>query len=281
MVYLDSGVKLMKPRTWVSAARTCRSRIFSRRCRSYWASVSLLAAAVLFLSAAPTFAGSTVLGDSNWVASWDVSLDGLVDIIFDGRVGDTVFIEKTAEFIQPPNAAGIFPTIPITFSQVGPTTVNQIAINDEIITNSTGHDWTDFHFVVAHGGDAAFNQPLSDASTPVGFYTAPFDNQMWGGNVGPGLYTEFWVDGFGLGPGGSDAIIPGQFPGNIWNPGNGAFNGELFIDVVPKATAPYTVFTLKETPTGVIPEPSTYLVFSGLALCFGIACWWRKRRKSV
>ena len=33
--------------------------------------------------------------------------------------------------------------------------------------------------------------------------------------------------------------------------------------------------------SNVIPEPSTYLVFCGLALCFGIAGWWRKRRKSV
>ena len=232
--------------------------------------------AIVLLSVASTFAGFTSLGTSNWVASWDASLDGLVDIVFDGQVGNTVYIEKFAEFTQGPNGAGIFPTIPITFTQVAPTSVNQIAINDEVITNSTGHDWTDFHFVVADDGDAAFNRPLSDASTPIGFYTAPFENQMWGGQIGPDLYTEFWVDGFGLGPGGTDAIIPGQFPGNIWNPGNGLFNGELFIDVVPHASAPYTVFTLKETPTGVIPEPSTAV----LLLLGAMGCIRMRRRRS-
>ena len=33
-------------------------------------------------------------------------------------------------------------------------------------------------------------------------------------------------------------------------------------------------------PPAPIPEPSTYLVFGGLALCFGAAGWWRKRRKA-
>ena len=32
--------------------------------------------------------------------------------------------------------------------------------------------------------------------------------------------------------------------------------------------------------SAVIPEPSTYLVFGGLALCFGAAGWWRKRRQN-
>ena len=41
--------------------------------------------------------------------------------------------------------------------------------------------------------------------------------------------------------------------GTQWFPGNGALDGELFIDVVTKPAAPFTVFTLKETPT--IPEP--------------------------
>ena len=31
----------------------------------------------------------------------------------------------------------------------------------------------------------------------------------------------------------------------------------------------------------IIPEPSTYLVFAGLALCFGAAGWWRKRCKAA
>ena len=33
--------------------------------------------------------------------------------------------------------------------------------------------------------------------------------------------------------------------------------------------------------TQTIPEPSTYLVFTGLILCFGLAGWWRKRRQAA
>ncbi|MEP0848595.1 MAG: PEP-CTERM sorting domain-containing protein, partial [Phycisphaerae bacterium] len=69
------------------------------------------------------------------------------------------------------------------------------------------------------------------------------------------------VDGFGLGPGGTDAIIPN---GGIWFPGDGASDGELVIDVTTHAQAPFTVFTLKETPT---PEPSSVLLLvAGAAL---------------
>ena len=222
-------------------------------------------AAVCFFSSS-AFAGFTMLGSSNWGASWDVSLDPYVSIDFEAENTTQVFIKKSAEFIQGPNLAGIFPTIPITFTQVGPTTVTEIVITNEAIINSTGHDWTDFHLVAADHGDASFNSALTDASSPSGFDTAPFDNQMWGGQIGPDLYTEFWVDGFGLGPGGSDAIIPGQAPGNEWNPG--LAHGDLVIEVVPHATAPYTVFTLKETPTGVVPEPSAIvlMVFGAIGI---------------
>jgi len=33
--------------------------------------------------------------------------------------------------------------------------------------------------------------------------------------------------------------------------------------------------------TALIPEPSTYAVFAGLAFCFGAAGWWRKRRQAA
>ncbi len=37
-------------------------------------------------------------------------------------------------------------TIPITFTQIASDAVGQIVINDEVITNSTGSDWTGFQF---------------------------------------------------------------------------------------------------------------------------------------
>ena len=263
-----------------------RSRRFHSLLSARCLIVSSLAALFAFaFLAAPSFAGSVVLGSSNWAASWDSSFDDpntgnplLVDIEVVAENATQVFIQKSATWITGPDPnTGLFPTVPIHFQQIGPTTVTQIVIEDEIITNLTGHDWTDFHMDILDSGDAAFNATLTDASTPNGFFTSPFDNQMWAGQIGPDLYTEFWVDGFGLGPGGSNAIIPGQFPGNVWFPGNGAFNGEMFIDVVPKASAPFTAFVLKETPT-FVPEPtSAALVILGM---LGLAGGTSRRRKS-
>ena len=55
-----------------------------------------------------------------------------------------------------------------------------------------------------------------------------------------------------------------------------SFEGDetVYIDNLRIAT------TYGEALVTVVPEPSTYLVFTGLALCFGAAGWWRKRRKA-
>jgi len=191
-------------------------------------------------------AGRTiVLGESGWQATFDDSLDPYVDLVVDAVTADAVFIEKAAEFRQPPGPAG-FPPIAIQFRQIAWPAVSQIVINDEIITNSTGVNWTDFHFRVLDSGDAFFNPALTFAS---GFSTSPFDNQAFSPDN-----LSFSVDGFGLGPGGSDAIVP---DGGVWFPGSGLTDGELYIDVVPHMEAPFTVFTLKETPT---PEPASLLL---------------------
>lgn len=212
---------------------------------------SFATAVLLFVNAVPASGGEVLLdgvgGSSGWKASWDASLDPFVDIIVDLVTPGAVFIQKSAQFTQGPGAGG-FPTIPITFTQLVPGAVGQIVINDEIITNSTGVDWTDFHFELLDSGDATFNPALTNASAGgTGFSSTPFDNQMFSPDN-----LSFWVDGFGLGAGGSNAVIP---TGTQWFPGNGAFDGELYIDLVTKPAAPFTVFTLKETPT--VPEPAT------------------------
>jgi len=89
-------------------------------------------------------AGRVTLGTSGWEAVWDTSLDPYVSIIYDYETAEALYIQKSAEFIQGPGLDGLFPAIPITFRQVGPSTISQIVILDEIITNSTGVDWTDF-----------------------------------------------------------------------------------------------------------------------------------------
>jgi hypothetical protein len=217
----------------------------------------VLAATAVMGVCAASRADTIVLGGSGWTASWDPSLDPYVDIQVDSYDGTELVIQKTAEFVQGPNAFGLFPTIPIVFRQTGPSTLQSIVIADEIITNSTGTDWTDFHFDLLDSGDAVFNH-----GPQFFFTTSPFDNQAFNA-----ASTSFNVDGFGLGPGGSDALIP---DGSSWFPGDGASDGDLVIDVVGHAQAPFTVFTLKETPT---PEPAT------LALVAIAAAFLARRRR--
>lgn len=207
----------------------------------------IVAIAVLSCALPQARAGSIILDDSGWEAIWDSSLDGLVDVTVDSVTANAVFIEKSAEFTGAPGPGG-FPSIAIVFRQIAADAVPQIVISDEIIVNSTGVDWTDFHMEVIDSGDAHFNPTLTDASGfGGGFSTSPFDHQAFGDGE-----TSFWTDGFGLAAGGGDAIVEA---GAVWFPGIGP--GELYIDVTPRGSAPFTLFTLKETPT---PEPATCLL---------------------
>lgn len=230
--------------------------------RFLWPSQSIVVAATIALCCPLPQArgGSIILGDSGWQAIWDSSLDSLVDVTVGKVTADAVYIEKSAEFTGAPGPGG-FPSIAIVFRQIAADAVHQIVINDEIIANSTGVDWTDFHMEVLNDGDAVFNPTLTDASGfGGGFSTAPFNQQMFGdGN------TSFWVDGFGLGEGGGDAIVAA---GDVWFPGKGP--GELYIDITPHPSTPFTLFTLKETPT---PEPATCLL-----MLVGAAILARRRR---
>lgn len=210
-----------------------------------WSRVIALACVAFLSCQSSSQAGSIVLGASGWEAVWDNSLD--VSIIVDHEKSDAVFIEKAAVFTQPLGPGG-FPPIPILFRQISPNAVSQIVIVDEILVNETGTPWTDFHMVLMGPGRAEFNAQLTAASGGGnGFITSPLSNQMFSDDL-----REFWVDGFGLGPNGSDARIP---DGSVWFPG--VAGGELYIDVFPTQQAPFTVFTLKEIPT---PEPGTALL---------------------
>jgi hypothetical protein len=187
----------------------------------------------------PVQAATIQLGDSGWQASWDNSLDGFVDLAIDLVTDDAIFLEKSAEFIFPPGPGG-FESINITFQQIAVDAVSQIVISDEILTNSTGADWGGFNMQLLDGGDATFNPGLSS-----GFNTSPFNNQSYSdGN------TNFSVSG---------GVVSN---GSVWFPGTGP--GELYIDVNTADAAPFTVFTLKETP---VPEPGTVgLLLGGAAV---------------
>lgn len=211
--------------------------------------VALGFAWVAFWAVLPAQATIVDIG-GGWQAVWDDSLYSTVDINPSGVVGDAVFIQKSAEFTQGP-VGGIFPSIPILFQQTAYPAATSIVIDDEIIKNSTGADWTDFHFDILNGSDAVFDEAATAASggpLPIGFYIAPFTEAAFTPDL---MRLDIWGGVLG--------------DGETWFPGNGALDGQLWIDVVPKQNEPYTVFTLKETPT---PEPATLslLVLGGLAL---------------
>ena len=193
-------------------------------------------------------AGTIVLG-GGWQASCDPSLDSFVDLHVDAVTADALYIEKSAEFTLPPGPGGFRP-IAIQFEQIASPAVSRIIIDDEILTNHTGSAWTDFHWDLLDEGEATFDQ-----TPPFFFSTAPLNHQVF---PNP---SSFWVDGFGLGPGGSNAVVPNN---SVWFPGGGTSDGQLVMNVVPHQVTPYTVFVLKETQT---PEPaSALLMLAGLGL---------------
>lgn len=210
--------------------------------------------ALILVFAAPATATTMTLGSSGWDVTWDDSFDAnqdhgqLVDVIVNSEDANSVHITKQAEFIQGPNPLGVFPTIPILFTQTDADAVSQIVIDDEVITNSTGVHWADFHFLLAGGSIGGDVRATFDALGQDGFDTSPFIHQDLGDTT-----FDMWG---GLVPNGAQ-----------WFPGSGANGGELVIsvDTGDGDATPLVNFTLKETPS--VPEPaSCVLVYAGLVL---------------
>lgn len=203
--------------------------------------------------AAPLYAGMIRLTDaegqdSGWQASWDDSLDPYVSISVEDVIFDTnaVYIRKEAEFTQGP-VNGLFPSIIIMFRQVSIEAVGNIVISEEVVTNSTGRSWTDFHMSVTGGNDVAFDPDATGASGgggPIGFSVGPFTGASFtNGNQRLNL---------------DDGSVAA---GETWQPGSPGIGDDLWISAEVRETAPLTTFWLKERPT---PEPAT-LAMLGLA----------------
>lgn len=211
----------------------------------------LLSVLLIAVVGNPAVAKIVNLG-GGWQAEWAPSLDATVDMTSYGVIGDALVIQKSAEFTQAPQG-GVFPTIPIVFRQIDASAVSKIAIDDEIITNSTGVDWTDFHMQLLDGIDVAFDPAAtlgSGGPGPIGWTIDPFTQAAFSQD---NMALDIW-----------GGVVPDQ---TSWFPGNGLTNGQLLINVVPKdgITEPFTVFTLKETPT---PEPASLILLAmgGLAV---------------
>lgn len=178
--------------------------------------------------------------DGGWNASWDDSLDPYVSIVGMGVANDTLFIQKSAEFTAFPQE------IDVLFVQRETDAVPYIAIDDEIITNSTGTDWTDFHMRIV--GNGAFDPAQTGGGGgPIGFTIAPFTAASFEDNNQ--LLNIY------------DGTV---FNGAQWFPGDGATDGLLYIDARPGATSPNT-FILREYPTPT-PGSMSLLALAGLGV---------------
>ena len=197
------------------------------------------------VTASVTIAFILILGQSapaatvdiggGWSATWDASFDAemLVDVIglSVSQDGTTVFIRKEAEFRQPPPPFGVFPSIPIVFRQTAIDAATSIVIEEEIIMNETGVDWSGFVMTLLDEGDANFNPAATDGS---GFTFGPFTVRSFTEgdmklNLSQGTVSD----------------------GTTWTPGGGSNTGQIWIDAFPN-NANFTQFVLKETP---LPEP--------------------------
>jgi PEP-CTERM motif len=174
--------------------------------------------------------------DSGWQASFPDSLD--VSLVVDGVTADAVFIEKFVDFDQPVGPGGVFPAVNIVFTQTGSgsSTVPNIVINDETLTNLTGSTWGGFDWLVVGDDEAWF-----DVNASSGFSTSPFDNQTFGDFIGGDLNRATTLRTSG----GTLDNLQSFFPG--------AGSGQLWIGV-DTGLANTTSFALKQIP---VPEPAT------------------------
>jgi hypothetical protein len=215
--------------------------------------VVLLAAAVVVLLAGGMTAQagliSGTLGDSGWQVYGASS--GSVGIAVDREGTDAdgrrfVAIEIIKVFTEGPDPqTGSIPPITLNFLAMprsAAPTATRIYIADEIITNLTGVDWTDFHWIIGTTDRTRFNRELTNPTTDPnadGWHIGPFTNAEWSKNANLGTETLSVAGG----------SVPNQ---SSFFPGTG--HGNLVIDVDLEGSGT-TVFTLKEIPT--IPEPAS------------------------
>lgn len=217
-------------------------------------SVAVVAAVAGLFAVQSANAGSVVLGNSGWVASWSDALDGNVAINYDFESRDAVYVEKFINFDgQSDLLAGNVDPVAIVFQKVSTNATPYIVMNDEILINNTGMDWTGFEFtLLPSNGAVVFDQGRTDIAPPGnGFSIDPFTTHAYNANS-----TILTVGG---------GVVGTQAGSNIWFPGTES--GGLAIQTNALGTQ-LGAFTLKEMPIG-IPLPTA--AWSGLSGLVGLA----------
>lgn len=198
-------------------------------------------------------AGSVVLGNSGWTASWDSKFDPYLQISTpDYETQDAVYIEKFVNFTNAFNdPAGFIDPAVVTFQATRANATPYIVINDEQLVNNTGKDWNAFRMsLLPSDGSVSFNPALSDINPPgSGFDIHPFTNFSFSLNN-----TILDTNG---------GVVA---DGAVWFPGSGP--GSLVINTNAGQLGCDAAFTLKEQPLA-IPLPAA--AWSGLSGLVGLA----------
>jgi hypothetical protein len=223
--------------------------------RKYACALVFLAALVLGLSTGDVTAGTIILGNSGWSATWSSSRDPVLSMNVDFETSDAIFVEKQLS-VQPGdiNPAGFFDPVVIIFQQISSNPKRYIVINDEQVVNLSGVDWTGFTMTLL-GGAAKFDPVLTGLNTPDGFSIDPFTTGVFSAGD-----TVLQVSG--------GTVPSSPAPNNTWFPG--AQSGALWVIGAPGVGADgLTAFSFKEQPEGlVIPLPAA--VLSGLTGLSGL-----------
>ena len=148
-------------------------------------------------------------------------------------IGNVIFLQKAADFTNPPTN-GVHAPVTLTFRQVGPSTITNFVIDDEIVDNLTGVAWAGFEMRLNNGSSVTFNPQMTASSGgggPIGFSIDPFT-------------TAQFADG------NRALVISGGTveQGETWFPGGTATDGQLWINVQSGAEGAFQVFTLVEQP---------------------------------
>lgn len=216
-------------------------------------SLVALSALTLALAAGSAQAGSQVLGNTGWTASWDSSLDSVLSLSVDQATG--VITQKTATFnsVDP---------IPIVFQQTSANATGSLdfRIAREAITNKSGQDWGGYQMQVLSGANgstalAAFNPEATQIGLPGGWTISP-----------PFSSATFSTDNRVLDLNG--AVIAN---GSSFTLGGGVDDtSALVISAAPTASGAPRAFVLKEIPvvTTVIPVPAA--AWTGLSGLVGL-----------
>lgn len=195
------------------------------------------------------------LGNSGWAMVVNPQSQAVGEIsvpyVF-GVVRDCVVIEIDKTFGRWPDEFGLFDPLVVEFQKISENAVSKIVIRDEYIVNNTGHEWHDFHMLLAVSSsnpEAGFDpQQIPHGGQLENVSYAGFGQGYDGLPTNLNFENEKGTPGVAFQPSGLDVFRPGYAEGNITIVTNPELQvGERFL--------------LKEIPT-MLPEPATIALFA-------------------